>query len=233
MRISMVLPSVLLLGTVLTVRAAETNSSVRLDYPSFQIISERNIFNPNRSSRPARASASTQTVSPKTTVTQSFALLGTLSYEKGDFAFFDGSDSEYRKVLEPSNHIAGYTISEIASTHVKLALTNGAAIELPVGMQMKRQDEGEWQLTARAESPSPAGTSAGSNGASSEVLKHLMQQRELEGAVEPAGNTAGVTVPDEKMENTQNVEKAEVDPAGEANEVLKKLLEKRAQELNK
>ena len=149
--------------------AQTTNSSSRLDYPSFQIISDRNIFNPNRSGRSSR---STRKEPEKTVKIESFALVGTLSYEKGSFAIFDGSSSDYRTVLKPAESIAGHKIKEIAYDHVKLAstATNGTDIQLAVGMQMKRQDEEEWRPGARtgsfATSSAPAASSTNSEASS-------------------------------------------------------------------
>lgn len=196
-------PSLLILVLILLTMpggkasAQATNSSSRLDLPSFQIISDRNIFNPNRSGGSGR---STRKEPEKPTKIESFALVGTMSYEKGSFAFFDGSSSEYRKVLKPSETIAGYKVTEIASDHVKLVSTstNGSDIKLAVGMQMKRQDEEDWRPGARTESfatpsaPAPAGAtseatsapssspSSSTGGGASDILKRLREKREQE-----------------------------------------------------
>ena len=82
--------------------------------------------------------------------------------------------------------IAGYKIAEITANRVKLMADN-QVVELGVGMQMRRQDAGEWQLAGRAESFSDssattvsAGKTDAAEGAASDVLKKLMQQREQE-----------------------------------------------------
>src|SRR3954469_3598419 len=134
-------------------QAQPSNAPSRLDYPSFQIIRDRNIFDMNRSPRSRYDSRPVVRTEPERRPgrTESFALLGTMSYEKGRFAFFDGSSSQYHQVLSSSNSIGGFTITEVAPNYVKLATTNGQ-IELPVGKQLKRQDEGEWSVTEREES---------------------------------------------------------------------------------
>jgi len=170
------------LATSLVGRAQGTNAVARLDYQSFKIITDRNIFDPNRSSRTAR-----RTEAPRPAKIESFALVGTMSYENGTYAFFDGSGSSYRKGVKTGETIAGFKIAEISSDRVKLE-ANGHEIELNVGMQMKKQDEGEWQLSGRAESfstSSPATTStektdSAPGGEDSDVLKKLMQKREQE-----------------------------------------------------
>lgn len=177
------------------------------DLPAFRIIVERNIFNPNRSprrdysrrdrdrereSRPAR--------------TESFGLLGIMAYEKGRFAFFDGSSSDYRKVLEPTQTIAGYTVMAVLPNAVTLLATNGDHVQLAVGMQMRRREDEPWRLgergpIERAESSSstssnsaPTGTASGTevssnstagaatsgSDAEDEVLKRMLQKREEE-----------------------------------------------------
>jgi len=167
---------------------SQTNLSSRLDYSAFRIISDRNIFNPARSSRSARSGGET----PRPAKVDSFTLVGTMAYEKGRFAFFDGSGSEFRKVLKPDGVIAGYKILDIAPGNVKLG-RDGRELELRVGTQMRRQEEGEWQQSAQAgSSPGPGRTASssgsdssaagasGSGGEDNEVLKRLLQKREAE-----------------------------------------------------
>ena len=132
--------------------APATNTVNSLDESSFRIISDRNIFNSRRSARYVPSSA------PRTRGTRSenFALVGTLSYEKGPYAFFDGSRSDYRKVLKPDDTIAGFKVVSIEAAHVKLASATNE-IDLHVGMQLRREEEGEWRLSERPEvlEPSP------------------------------------------------------------------------------
>ena len=54
-------------------------------------------------------------------------LVGTMTYEKGTFAFFDGSSSEYRKALKRAGIIAGYKLTSIAANSVELASGTNAA----------------------------------------------------------------------------------------------------------
>lgn len=176
--------------------AAPTNSRTRLDYSAFSIIAERNIFNPNRYYvRPGEGPRPT----PK--VTEFLALTGTISYEKGTFAVFDGTRSEYQKVVKPSDAIAGYTVMDIEPNCVKL--TSGTNhVKLDVGTQMRRDDEGDWTLAGLAESYASASISASasvsssvsssaatvpsaapptaSSGEESDVVKRMMQRREKE-----------------------------------------------------
>src|SRR5260221_10943943 len=100
----------------LVASAQSTNAPGRPDYSNFKIVTEKNIFNPRRSARASRVRESRTTSKG-----ESFSLVGTMSYEKGTFAFFDGSKSEYRKVVKPTDTIAGYTVTDIAPKGVRLS----------------------------------------------------------------------------------------------------------------
>ena len=205
--------------------------SSRMDYVSFRVVAERNIFNPHRSKRSGDRPPP-RTEPEKRVVMDRFALLGTMSYEKGRYAFFDGSSADLRKVAKPEDSIAGFRIAEVAPTCVKLQLTNGQLLELCVGMQMKRSEGTDWELAGKAEGSSGSGLSSGAGGSSSgsstpepdDVLKRLLQKREQEGA--PIAATPAVETP--KPEELKPAP-----AAGESDDVLKKLLQKREQELNK
>ena len=174
-----------ILGTCHLARAAATNAPSRFDYESFRIISERNIFDANRSPRGGRNRRDRST--DRSIKTESFALLGTMSYEKGIFAFFDGTSSEYRKARTAMDTIAGFKITEISPNLVKLE-GNGTNIEMTVSMQMKKEEEGEWHLAGSGKSieASPSLTSDTSTNAPegaaglSALEEKLMKQREQE-----------------------------------------------------
>jgi hypothetical protein len=174
-------------------KAAATNSPApAVSFEAFRIIEQRNIFNPNRYARGQGGPRNPRQIARA----PGFVLVGTMIYGKGAFAFFDGTDSQYKKVLKPSDTIADYRVAEIAPSYVKLE-TSGNQTTLPVGMQMKEID-GKWELAEATESlgktsDNPSGVSAfettteagpetssgGGNGADA-ILKRLMQQREKE-----------------------------------------------------
>lgn len=174
--------AVLLAGSAL--HAAETNSVSGTDFPSFKIISERNIFSPGRSSR-----AATVVAKPKPVKVDTFTLVGASSSETGRFAFFDGSSPEFRKVVKRGDNIAGFKVADISWNRVKLVSTNGPT-EMTLQSQMKRQDDGEWNLNATPEPTVSSSAATGSaqagnpesapSGGESDVLKKLMQKREEE-----------------------------------------------------
>jgi hypothetical protein len=126
------------------------------DLSSFKLITERNIFNTRRSARYVPSNRE-QNSTRRINRGESFALVGTMHYDKGPFAFFDGSRSDYRKVLKPDETIAGFKVAEILPSAVKLTSSTNE-IELPVGMQLRREDDNsDWVKSARPESAEPAG----------------------------------------------------------------------------
>jgi hypothetical protein len=165
------------------------NRGGSVDFNAFKVVTEKNIFDPNRG--PKRSSNG---VRPKPKTVESIALVGIMSYEKGLVAFFNGTSSLYRKALKTADSIAGFKVVSITVNSVKLGSDNNE-LELTVGSQLRREDEGEWQLAGKAErlaassapAPSPGSTpsqppaaSSGDSASSDEVLKRLMQRREQE-----------------------------------------------------
>jgi hypothetical protein len=165
------------------------------DYAQFsRFITERNIFDPGRY---AHSSPGASTYRPKVSRSApAFTLVGTMNYEKGIFAFFDGNNSDLRKVLyeSDSNSIAGYTVAEITLAGVTLQTADKKqTVRLKIG-DMMRQEGSAWRLadsggtfesapdsTASAESSSSnAGSAPSSVSAPNDILKKLMQQREQE-----------------------------------------------------
>lgn len=143
--------ALLLMGVSASVAAASANAPAtnapvvapaaapKLDEAAFRLIAERNIFNAERSggrvvlptSRPRRV--------------ESFTLVGTMAYEKGVFAFFESSNSEYARVVKAGGVIAGHKIADVLANAVKLE-ADGKIVELPLGAAMRREDEGTWHL---------------------------------------------------------------------------------------
>jgi hypothetical protein len=162
---------------------SQTNAPSRFDFDSFKIIAQRNIFNPNRS---ARGSGNRNGDSPRPARTESFTLVGTIMYENGQFAFFDSPSSSYKKAIKAGDTIAGYKISEVTPKGVKLEL-NGKTLDLGVGQQMRRADEGEWSVsgntlteTASSSGTSDTASSSVSSADEDDVVKRLMKKREEE-----------------------------------------------------
>lgn len=151
------------------------------EYSSFSLILEKNIFDSNRRGRGRASSEETKPAKVET-----ITLVGTLVTENGVFAFFDGSSSQFRKVLEPGKTIASFKIAGISGSGATLQGT-GSPIELRVGMQLRREDENDWSVVQGSGPPqisasSSATSSTNDSGADGDddIVKRLMRQREQE-----------------------------------------------------
>jgi len=187
----------LALATGLGATAQLNDAPGATEYTKFsRFITERNIFDPSR--QPHAASNQNATYRPKVARSApAFTLVGTMHYEKGMFAFFDGNNPDLRKVLyeSDSNSIAGYNVSEITLAGVKLQTADKkSTVQLKIG-DMMRQEGSEWRMAetggpftgaAGNISPGAADSSADTAPAASplsapnDTLKKLMQQREQE-----------------------------------------------------
>jgi len=172
------------------------------DYAKFSaFVTDRNIFDPNRTphyyssgSRPRTRTRTRSTAAPALT------LVGTMSYEKGMFAFFNGNDADLKKALRVTEKIADYTVVDISPNRVTLETADKKKqFDMKVGDAM-RQENGRWvfadageppagtsspETTAGSSSPDSSSESAAPAAPSSanepnDVLKRLMQLREKE-----------------------------------------------------
>jgi hypothetical protein len=183
-------------------------------WAAFRMIAQRNIFDPNRSgpSVPARP----REVAPPARV-ETFALVGTMVYEKGRFAFFDGSSSEYRRAAHKGETIAGFTVEEITPQGVKL-VNGDKVLNLALREEVRREDEGEWKKggTSSLRWETRSGSGSGSGGSrrfgfretSSSSSSSFRRERESESKSSGSGGSDA-----------------------DASEVLKRLMEQREKEL--
>jgi hypothetical protein len=223
-----------LAASALPASAQGTNATPRQqDFSAFKIITDRNIFNPRRYARAGRRE------SRPTARHETFTLVGTMTYEKGPFAFFEGTSSDYHKVLKPAETIAGYTVTSIVPPIVKLAAGTNE-VQLKVGMQMRREEEGEWQVasldfssggssgpTSVRPGPGPTVVRTASSAPNTEPDGEGEPQMIM---VDPASQTAIADLPPDAAGTN-----AAADAASSATEdpVLRRLMQRREQELNR
>ncbi len=156
-------------------------------FDAFQIVIERNIFNPNRSGR-SRAAPEEKAVR-----TDELSLVGVVQYGQEKIAVFDGSEPAFRKGYREGETVADFRIAGITADGIQL-VQDSRKIPLKVAQQLRRIEGGDWKVTAnqsarvdpragaangsvtsgRAAEPAPVGIPSDA----SEVLKRLMQKRE-------------------------------------------------------
>ncbi len=200
-RIKIILLAALTLGGAFGAQAQSNGVPGDADYAKFSsFITERNIFDPNRYPRNSKTATKRPTTRTRTrTVGAPFvSLVGTMSYEKGLFAFFNSNNSDLKKILAVDDEIAGYKVKVITANAVTLVGADKKEVLMKVGEQM-HQEGNNWLLNSRTESASstattesvpeaetateatetPAATPS-ANLESNDVLKRLMQLREKE-----------------------------------------------------
>lgn len=147
-------------------------------FDTFRIIDERNIFDPNRVGQVAR-SANDQ---PRG---DTITLVGTMHYEKGLFAFFDGSNASFQKALHETETIAQYTVTHIANDGVEL-MRDGQRLSLKIGQQLQRPVGGDWSVMALDTTRNEIASTSNSDVTTPSIippdapdtLKRLMEQRQ-------------------------------------------------------
>ena len=162
------------------------------DYSSFsQFIAARNIFNPNRQPLAISAPNGVPPGVPQIE-TSRLQLVGTMNYEKGMFAFFNGTTMDLSAVVQRGDNLHGYTVAAIAANRVSLASADKKERhELRIGDGLRRGNGG-WELFESQESSAMGTGSAASDssdaravaprsaGEQNDILNRLMQQREKE-----------------------------------------------------
>lgn len=169
-----------------------------LNYEAFSMVADRNIFNQNRFPRSSRGTANTNVVR-RTPKIDSLTLVGTMDYEKGKLAFFDGSSSQFKKAVKVGDSVGSFKLLDVTPSQVKLA-ADKAEMELKIGQALRREDDGEWQVSsisvigsgsssmastngakpADAAAATPSSDSSSSGGGADDALKRLLERRAKE-----------------------------------------------------
>lgn len=228
------LPLLLALSSLAS--AQSTNTQGRPDFSSFKLVSERNIFDSRRSPRSAPRPTRTETRRPARV--EYVTLVGIMDYDaQGPIAFFDGSSSQYQKVAKPADTIAGYKIAAIEPAQVRLAVGSNE-FALPIGMQLRRDSEGKWQVAQPADAPSdrsdrssftrtapplppPGGLPPGGPPPAGTNTDFQADAESLLALIDGQSETAATNAPPEAASGP-----------GDADAVLQRLMQRRAQEAN-
>jgi hypothetical protein len=133
------------------VPGAETTAPPSFD--AFKVIVEHNIF----ANGPTRRLAGIE-ASPKPPP-ESLVLFGTMSFDKGTFAFFDGSNPAFKKELRLGDKIGDLVVTEIGLERVRLK-AGELEFQLPVGSRLVREAGGQWKLGGTAPDTSSPGAPA-------------------------------------------------------------------------
>ena len=160
-------------------------------FDTFRLMRTRNMFDPNR--LPARTeTAPTRSGSPvRENRSSSLSLTGTMVAEGKTLAFFNGTRTDYAKVLSVGDTIADCKITAIQPTQIEMERGGKRAV-LAVGQQL--QIEGVPSNvtveetapatpapgTAPADPSAPALAAPPASNDKSDVLRRMMERREKE-----------------------------------------------------
>jgi hypothetical protein len=108
-------------------------------FDTFRLITDRNIFNPNRTGRRERTF---EEAPPRIDVV---SLVGTMEADKVPRAFFDSSEAAFRKAVHVGDTIDKFKIAQIAPAAVELE-RDGKTFSLRVGQQLRRPEGADWNI---------------------------------------------------------------------------------------
>jgi len=193
-------------------------------FSAFRIITERNIFDGNRSGQ--RISSTRSSSLQRSVRVDAFSLVGTMISAKGPVAFFDGTESGYREALKPGQRIAGFDVREVRYSGVRLAQGTNT-IDLAVGTGMRRENGGLWKPSSGPisfASSSSGGSEDRSGSYSDSASRYSSRSSSRNGSRSNGGGYR------DGGESFNGGSSPSAPPTAEVNEVLKRLMEQRDKE---
>jgi hypothetical protein len=188
-------------------------------FEAFGLLELRNIFDSQRQPRVSGYAPPAQ-ATPTAPVAESFVLRGVLLDQGDAVAFFEGSSPEYNASVKLGGIIGGHKLVEIRTDRVMLTSTR-RKMELPVAFQMSHRSGGDWEVTTEttpviSSSPMLPTPAAGAPGT---AIAGTSGSLPTPGATRmaPAGSppAAGAPAPS----------------GGSADDMLKRLMERRRKEM--
>lgn len=141
---------------------------------AFALVTERNIFNPNRTARPRAAPEE------KPVRTEEVALVGVVGFGADTAAVFHSADPRLRGEAAAGGRLGDFSVVAVTPAGVELR-AGERTFTLAVAQRLTRVEGGEWTASAAPvpevrSRPEAAPVEVPAN--ASEVLKRLMKQRE-------------------------------------------------------
>jgi hypothetical protein len=187
-------------------------------FDAFKLVRTRNIFDPDR--RPlaveTAAGGGAGAVSAPPTKSDYLALTGTLISPDKTLAFFSGSRDDYHKVLPVKEKIAGVTITAITPTGISVDRA-GKTVKVAVG----------WTVPLDNSASAPAPTPPPDASAAPAVSEAPAAVAAATSASAPAAGAAPGAAPAAPAASPT----ASVPPGFNRDEVTRRMMEKRLQEL--
>lgn len=141
---------------------------------AFALLTERNIFNPNRTARTRTAPEE------KPVRTEEVALVGVVGFGQSTAAVFHSADPRLKGEAGPGGRLGEFTVVAVSPSAVELR-AGERSFTLAVAQRLTRVEGGEWTASAAPVPEARSRTEAAPvevPANASEVLKRLMKQRE-------------------------------------------------------
>ncbi len=141
---------------------------------AFALLTERNIFNPNRTARTRTAPEE------KPVRTEEVALVGVVGFGQSTAAVFHSADPRLKGEAGPGGRLGEFTVVAVSPSGVELR-AGERTFTLAVAQRLTRTEGGEWTASAALVPEARSRTEAAPvevPANASEVLKRLMKQRE-------------------------------------------------------
>jgi hypothetical protein len=108
-------------------------------FDTFRVITDGNIFSSNRTGRRER------TMEEKPPRRDVISLVGTMDSDRGIRAFFEGSETSFRRAVRVGEAVDNYKVIRIAANTVELE-RDGKTFAMRVGQQLRRPEGADWKL---------------------------------------------------------------------------------------
>jgi hypothetical protein len=154
--------------------AAAGTSAPAGSLEAFALVTERNIFNPNRTAR-TRAAPEEKPVR-----TEEVALVGVVGFGTSTSAVFHSTDPRLKGEAAAGGRLGDFTVVAVSPSSVELR-AGERSYSLAVAQRLTRAEGGEWTASAAPVPEARSRTEAAPvevPANASEVLKRLMKQRE-------------------------------------------------------
>lgn len=154
--------------------AAAGTSAPAGSLEAFALVTERNIFNPNRTAR-TRAAPEEKPVR-----TEEVALVGVVGFGTSTSAVFHSTDPRLKGEAAAGGQVGDFTVVAVSPSAVELR-AGERTYTLAVAQRLTRVEGGEWTASAAPVPEARSRTEAAPvevPANASEVLKRLMKQRE-------------------------------------------------------
>lgn len=197
----------------------ETASAAQgIRYEHFELILDNNIFNSNREDR-ARLEAERQRARESSVPVDRFSLVGTMHNNDESLAFFSGSSSRFNAVLKTGEQIEGYAVKEIQEKNIVLE-KEGNEIDFSVGMGMTRRGDDPWEVVQNAGSDFRGSSGSGRSRSGSRPSRGPSRDNR------PPSRTSS-----NSSSSSSSTATSEPDAASKS-DILKRMMERRRQQMN-